>query len=186
MINSSCCAQKQTRYLLSWHFFWQNYSFSAVMYISVRTLPCRKLLNYSVEGLKTRLVKWLPINKTLQNQISLNILSTSCHTSRIQVWISVAFASPQNRTKKTGAGKDNWTYQQCHLTNKRLTGMCPCHGAQTENPSRWQPRSPTLPQPSPKLTNHPSYYSRFAAATFLHVEHETLMVADTGNTSSFL
>lgn len=100
MINFQCCAQKQTRYLLSWHFFWQNYTFSAVMYISVRTLPCRKLLNYSVEGLKTRLVKWLPINKTLQNQISLNILSSSCHTSRIQVWISVAFASPQSGTEK--------------------------------------------------------------------------------------
>lgn len=116
------------------------------MYISVRTLPCRKLLNYSVEGLKTRLVKWLPINKTLQNQISLNILSSSCHTSRIQVWISVAFASPQSGTekkKKNPAGKDNCKYQQSHLPNKRLTGTCPCHGAQTEIPSRWRPRSPT-------------------------------------------
>lgn len=111
VMNFQCRAQMQARYLLPWHFFWQNYSFSAVMYISVRILLRCKLLNYSVEGLQTRLVKWLPINKTLQNQISPDILSCSCHTARLQVWISVAFASPQSWTrrkkKKNSGEKDN-------------------------------------------------------------------------------
>lgn len=187
------CVQKLTRYLLSWHFFWQNYSFSAVMYISVRTLPRRKLLNYSVESLKTRLVKWLPINKTLQNKISLDILSRSCHISWIQVWISVAFA--KSKEKKKTAGKDKCKYHQSHLTNaslgcatvmelrqKTLVGGdlgCP---AQLKVPFFHRNIGPI----SPKLTNHPSYYIRFAAVTFLRVEHETLMVADTSNTSGVL
>lgn len=200
MINFQCCVQKQTRYLLSWHFFWQNYSFSAVMYISVRTLPCRKLLNYSVEGSKTRLVKWLPINKALQNQISLDILSHSCHTARIQVWVSVASASPQSRTEQKKPNKSNkkpQKKQQKTIVNTS-TGIWQTNAslgwATVTEPGPGRPPQLKVPlffpatfaQPAPKLTNHPSYYSRFAAATFLHVEHETLMVADTGNTSSFL
>lgn len=55
-----------------------------------------KLINYSTEVLKTRLAKWLPINKTLWNQITLAIillLSQSLKTGT--VGISVAFASQQ-------------------------------------------------------------------------------------------
>lgn len=199
-MNFQCCAKMQARYLLPWHFFWQNYSFSAVMYISVRVLLRCKLLNYSVEGLQTRLVKWLPINKTLQNQISPDILSRSCHTARVQVWISVAFASPQSRTrknktkqKKNSGEKDNCKYWQSHLTNK-----CHCQRTQTGNPRGWRPRLPTpalstffFPpkppaRPAPKLTNQRSFHSSAVAATFPRVGHETLMAADTGNTSSFL
>lgn len=93
-LNAQCCTQyDQTRYPISWYF--SCHSSFALEWISVRILLHYKLLNYSVEGLKTRLAKRPPINKTLRNQITLAILSRSCHSSWRQVWISVAFASPQ-------------------------------------------------------------------------------------------
>lgn len=138
-----CTEADYNKYLLSLHFFWQTCGFSAVMYISVRTLRRRKLQKYSVDGLKTRLVKWLPITKTLQNQISLDILSRSCQTFRYESSLHLLpQRAAQNKRKKT-AGKDNCDYQQSHLTNKRLTGMCHCLGAQTENPSGCRPGSST-------------------------------------------
>lgn len=70
-----CCTQyDQTRYL--WHFFCQYHSFFALERISLceNTAAYYKLINYSVEVLKARLAKWLPINKTLWNQITLAII----------------------------------------------------------------------------------------------------------------
>lgn len=43
-------------------------------YLCENTAAYYKLINYSVEVLKTRLAKWLPINKTLWNQITLAII----------------------------------------------------------------------------------------------------------------
>lgn len=125
-LNSQCCTQyDQTRYLISWHFSCQYHSSFAVKYTSVRILLHYKLLNYSVEGLKTRMAKWLPINKTLWNQITLTILSCSCHSSPRQVWISVGFASPQSWIGKLARG-DNCKCQGSHLTTKCVDEMCHC------------------------------------------------------------
>lgn len=43
-------------------------------YLCESTAAYNNLINYSVEVLKTRLAKWLPINKTLRNQITLTII----------------------------------------------------------------------------------------------------------------
>jgi len=77
--------------------FWQPVQqiLFALECISVRILQ-HKLVNDSFEALKTRSAKWLLINKTLWNQITLAIillLSQLLTTGTAQ--ISVAFASPQ-------------------------------------------------------------------------------------------
>lgn len=86
-----------------------------------------KLLNYSVEGfLEARWAKRLPINKPRRNQISLAILSRSCHTSWRQVWISIVFASTQetkiwenNSHAESAVKKKHWSRLTTRLGDER-------------------------------------------------------------------